>query len=320
MGDFCVAGFHSRLPIYNGNKVVAIICRRREDRNMSNQPCYLDDPLVPFCMPIVGYMNDYGYLEYIEETADTDETIRILEKVSGESVCEIIKDIVSTSQYKTDDELPEFYRKFDESAVSYRSADEPVGRYHVIYEHYNIYKEMAPEWKTIIAWCEKYHKMLVDIDYYNEKYNDEEQANPFKLDRFNVFTWYMNTHPIEKVINTINFFSKPLNEKLKAFHRLEFDDKSVTSPYRITYNMQNHDMFCFGLYTAHKIDLEKAKYQISEFCSFVSTLEYINGHFYWSVYAGQSWHHDKDYWKTLCDIQKVYNQTIEELKNSLSID
>ena len=47
MGDFCVSGFHSNLPIHRGNKVVAIICKEDHKNVPGNNPCYLDGKLSP---------------------------------------------------------------------------------------------------------------------------------------------------------------------------------------------------------------------------------------------------------------------------------
>lgn len=316
MGDFCVAGFHSRLPIYNDNKVVAIICRSRDEKRMSNCPCYLEGPVVPFAMPIVGYMNDYGYLEEVEETAETDETIRIIEELTGKEICEVIKNIVSTSQYRTDEEVPDFYRKFDDAAVMYHSKEDPVGRYYVIYEHYDIYKEMTWEWENIELWCAKFHEKLVGIDYYNKKYTDKVNANPFMLDRFNAFFWYSENHPIKSALNPFILGGKDISKTISEITDLAlcYED-SNPSPSRVIHNVLNQDAYSMGLYTAYKMDILKMKHQIAEFVTFVITMENTYGHFYWSVSAGQSWHHDEDYWKTLESIQKAYNKTVKMLKN-----
>ena len=315
MGEYCVAGFHSRLPIYNGNKVVAIICRGRNERRMSNSPCYLEGPVVPFAMPIVGYMNDYGYLDEVEETAETDETIRIIEELTSKNICEVIEDIVSTSQYKKDDEVPDFYRKFDDSAVTFHSKDAPVGRYYVIYEHYDIYKEMTWKWENIELWCEKFHEGLVAIDYYNNKYSDKIQANPFHMDRFNAFTWYAANHPFKSALNPFIIGGKDVSKTIKELSELSYiGEGNNIAPGRALHNVLSQDAFSMGLYTAHKMDILKMKHRIAEFVTFVITLENVYGHFYWSVYAGQSWHHDEDYWKTLDAIQKAYNKTVDMLK------
>ena len=50
-----------------------------------------------------------------------------------------------------------------------------------------------------------------------------------------------------------------------------------------------------------------------DWISFVYTLDYVGGHFYYSVSAGQSWHHDKAY----IDYRKELLQEMLNVINSL---
>ena len=56
MGDFCVSGFFSRVPIKRGETTVAIICKK--NNRISNIPCYLESPLIPMHIPVIGSMGD----------------------------------------------------------------------------------------------------------------------------------------------------------------------------------------------------------------------------------------------------------------------
>ena len=323
MGDFCVAGFHSRLPIYDGNKVVAIICRGREkDRRMSNVPCYLESPLIPFCMPVVGYMNDYGYLDETEYSAETDETIRIIEELSGKEICKVIKDIVSTSQYEEDKNVPDFYRKFDRCA-QYVPKDAPVGRYYVIYEHYDIYKAMTFEWDGVETYCEKLQTCLDNIKENTSGFSSA--INPFKERNDNMLSAFLESTYELQLQKYGAVENVPEEELVKIRAALQVirdnpvppgrgEDNIVRPSYAIC-NVEHQSNYFMGMYTTHQIDARKAKRQMAEFCSFIVTFEQIYGHFYWSVSAGQSWHHDEDYWKTLDTVQKTYDETVKMLKD-----
>ena len=58
MGDFCVSGFFSRVPIKRGETPVSIICKK--NKNILNIPCYLESSLIPMHIPVIGSMSDYG--------------------------------------------------------------------------------------------------------------------------------------------------------------------------------------------------------------------------------------------------------------------
>lgn len=67
----CIRIF-SRVPIKRGETAVAIICKK--NKNISNIPCYLESPLIPMHIPVIGSMGDYGVFDDYDE----DETTRIL--------------------------------------------------------------------------------------------------------------------------------------------------------------------------------------------------------------------------------------------------
>lgn len=302
MGDFCVAGFHSRLPIYNEDKVVAIICRNN-DQHISNCPCYLEGPLVPFCMPMIGYMGDYGHPEYIED----NETSATLEKLTGRPACELVRDIGRVHQWTKDEELPDFYKTFDKCSKLYNDTN-VAGRYYVIYEHYDIYKEMTFKWNSIENYCDLLHEKLAKLDFYNIG-KSEHRLNPFSTSTFSSWLWWMEHHPIQNLIPGMI----PKDDlKLPP----DYDEmKHILSPERAIWNIVSQNIYFLCLYNNVQLDIQKAKREIAEFCSFLSTLECMYGHFYYSVAAGQSWHHDETYWKKLDSIQNVFNKTIERLKS-----
>jgi hypothetical protein len=148
MGDFCVSGFHSHIPIEANDKVVAIICKHTTNA-LSNCPCYLKGILVPICMPVVAYMGDYGSIE--EDEYEENETTRILQELTGKSFSDISESLAQVSEYKMDDkQYPEFYNLFKTFNSCERYYEEYTGtRYHIIYEHYDVYKAMTFEWDYV---------------------------------------------------------------------------------------------------------------------------------------------------------------------------
>lgn len=312
MGDFCVAGFHSHLPIQNGDKVVAIICKHN-NKAFSNTPCYLSGILTPICMPVVGYMGDYGSIEECEY--DEDETTRILKEVTGLEFFEISEALARMSEYRDEHEkYPEFFKVFNQITHS----DETT-RYHMIYEHYDVYKEMASDWdsvkKSIDSFIIPAKKILSD--------------NGFSL-ILNPFHDFMFAGLYSDMVECIGGRNKPScdwDDEIRNKMRNVFDvlgnvrglysdcekDESFYPPFKLMWNYVSHNMASMSLYNAVQIDLEKAKDDITRFCSFILHFDNVEyGHFYFSTSAGQSWHHDKGMWETRLNMLKVYEKLIKD--------
>ena len=291
MGDFCVAGFHSRLPIYNGDKVVAIICRKN-DTPLGNVPHYLSGPLIPFAMPLIGEMNDYGYLDYIED----NETTAAIENISGKLVIEIIEDICRISQFDKPEDYPEFFMKFDKCVKYNKQTGIP---YHVIYEHYDIYESMTFDWPAVKNFCNKMDAKLHWMNFYETA---DEICNPFHMSMFNPFIWWFEHN-----------LTRPF-DGLDEMLTIPKDSNGCLSPSTAIYNVASQSIFFMGLYDKEQLNFKTSAEEIAKFCSFINTLEQTYGHFYYSVGAGQEWHHDTGYFKTLSHIQKAYNNTLKRLK------
>lgn len=146
MGDFCVSGFYSRIPIRNREKVIIIICRRNKFK-LGNIPTYLESPLIPMHVPVIGYMNDYGCLDE-DEGYEEDETTRMIEGKLNMKFDDIVQTILRDyNKYVSFDEQKDKVKKlFDDMTqmcVPYITKEHY--EYTVIYEKYSIYKSMTYE-------------------------------------------------------------------------------------------------------------------------------------------------------------------------------
>ena len=145
MGDFCIAGFHSRIPIRRGEKVVAIICRRN-NRKIGNFPTYLESPLIPMHIPVVGYMDDYGGLDKFEY--EEDETTRMIEGKLNMKFSNIIFTILTDyNKYVSYNDQKNNIKKLFDNLTQMCSPFHESEKYEytVIYEKYSIYKSMTYE-------------------------------------------------------------------------------------------------------------------------------------------------------------------------------
>lgn len=145
MGDFCVAGFHSRIPIRNREKVIIIICRRNK-RKLGNNPTYLESPLIPMHIPVIGYMDDYGGSDDFEY--EEDETTRMIEGKLNMKFNNIISTILRDyNKYVSYDEQKDNIKDLFENMTKMSSVFRTTEKYEytVIYEKYSIYKAMTYE-------------------------------------------------------------------------------------------------------------------------------------------------------------------------------
>lgn len=182
MGDFCVSGFFSRVPIKRGETAVAIICKK--NKNVSNIPCYLESPLIPMHIPVIGSMGDYGVFDDYDE----DETTRILKGKLNMDFIKITEIILyNWNKYKKYDEQPDavkdLFTKLDTISKA-RYAPTEQNEYTVIYEKYSIYKSMTYDidlMKEILHKIGTYDNIFdynvndrikIEADLQDDKYHD----------------------------------------------------------------------------------------------------------------------------------------------------
>ena len=312
MGDFCVSGFHSHLPIHDGDKAVAFICKHNNEP-LSNCPCHLQGVLTPICMPVVGYMGDYGSFEDCEY--DENETTRLFEEVTGENFYVISEKLAEMSNFRTDEkDYPEFFKKFNEFSHS-----EDGTRYHMIYEHYDVYKAMTFEWNYVSDAIDSFiipmKKILTDAGY-------NMVVNPFDdLLQYGLYSGMMDSIGYKDRNPGLmdELFKKKVrnafdvqNEIRKLYEECS-KDEHFYPPFKILWNYKSNDRSLLSLYSAAQIDFDKAKDDIVEMCSFMMQMDNCEyGHFYLSTSAGQSWHHDSDMWEERLKMLKVYENIIRE--------
>lgn len=87
MGCFNKMGFYSHLPITYGDDIVMFICVDNTQTNERNNcPIYVDEFYAPYCLPIYGKYNDYGFIEDIIKDANTE----LLESKFGQPIEDIL--------------------------------------------------------------------------------------------------------------------------------------------------------------------------------------------------------------------------------------
>ena len=299
MGDFCVSGFHSHLPIHYKNKAVAIICKVNTENTISSVPCYLTGVLSPIAMPIIGEMGDYGTLDNWEES----ETTRLLKSLTNMDLKSVFNDIVSCSEYVKPEEYPEVFKKLDK-CNSYHDSYKQY-RYVIIYEHYSVYKSMTYDMNdcrdylnNIINFIKTFYKVYPD-------FSTEENINIF--DNFNIFIFtFINHHMNINMKLKFEDMSKEKQELSEIISKLfKFRDFYILGYIHLKDFM--------GLYYTDKYDLENMIDDIVDWVSFVNTLNYIGGNFYLSNYANQDWHHDKKYCKLRRKILKSMLSVVSNL-------
>lgn len=131
MGCFNTTGFISQLPILGGNKVVCFIATVFKEVNGG---LYTPSALVaPYFLPIYGEYNEYGYLEFIQETPITE----LLVKYSGVSSIEKLTEKIAREE---ETRLPKNldYDKEDNTGFT------------LLFEHEDIYNKIteAPTYLT----------------------------------------------------------------------------------------------------------------------------------------------------------------------------
>ena len=313
MGDFCVSGFHSHLPIQEGDKAIAIICKHN-NKALSNCPCYLQGVLTPICMPVVGYMGDYGSFEECEY--DENETTRLLKEVTGEHFWVISERLAEMSNFRTDvKDYPEFFKKFNEFSKS-----DDGTRYHMIYEHYDVYKAMTFEWKyvrdAIDSFIVPMKKILTDSGYVNivvSPFDDLLQCGLYSGMMDSIGYREHNPGLMAELFNKKVKNAFDVQDKIRKLYEECSKDEHFYPPFKILWNYMTGDRSLLSLYRSAQIDFGKAKNDIVEFCSFVTQMDNCEyGHFYLSTYAGQSWHHDENLWEDRLRVLKVYEKIIRD--------
>lgn len=311
MGDFCVSGFHSNLPIHRGNKVVAIICKEDHKNVPGNHPCYLDGKLSPIALPIIGEMGDYGYLDNWEES----ETTKLIEKYTEMSMSDVFDEIVHCSKWDKESKYPEVFKIFDKCGI-YKGEYPPQYRYTIIYEHYSVYKAMTYKMDDTRKWLESSAKFqyLFNKAFPDVKKSEISNAYP------NIFSDICGiTEPYRDIRFTpgkIPEFNMQTPEQ-QEFHMFYAQYRDIEKPH-LNCNINLTDYM--SLYFMGDYDIHNMIDEIIDWVSFVNTLDYIGGHFYYSVSAGQEWHHDKEYredrrhiFEAMIGILDMFDKEDEEL-------
>lgn len=189
MGCFNTSGFLSKLPICHGDRVVCFLGKINRNANVYGFcPTYPFSVISPKCLPVYGEYDDYGSVEYIDESPVT----KFLEDISGTS-CEQLFDAVSRTGYRKIKYGLEHWGYFKKDEVEknkykedweiflpllkiYDVEDYPI----LLFEHEEIYNKFCEGESTFCYnWDEKtrfanfYNNLDVFINFLNE-YKDKE--------------------------------------------------------------------------------------------------------------------------------------------------
>lgn len=265
MGDFCLSGFHSRIPIRGKDKVVAIICKRY-NKEISSIPCYLESPFVPMHIPVIGTMGDYGTLEEYEE----DITTELLKSNLNMNFLEISNIIFKyrpgSIKYNKDYGVTDLFKKLSALELPYSSY---TATYTIIYEHYAIYKAMThaiPNMRETLPTLDK---------------------------QVNIFNKYaLDNIPVQIMMEADKEGRDVKDEELEKI-REKYDN--ILTPGKYLWNYSSSLQGLNGFYYNSTINWLEHIDKLIEWCSFISTLDYMNGSFIPSMNAGQLWHYDEEY-------------------------
>lgn len=265
MGEFCLSGFHSRIPIRRKDKVVAIICKRN-DSEISSVPCYLESPLIPMHIPVVGIMGDYGILDEYEEDITTD----LFKSNFNMDFLEISNIVFNyrpgSSKYNEEYGVTDLFKKIRELEYPHNL---DTGTYTLIYEHYAIYKAMTHDIPNM------------------------RETLPALDKQVNIFNKYaLDNIPVQIMMEAYKEERNIGDEELEKI-REKYDN--ILTPGKYLWNYSDSLLGLNDFY--HNITINWQKYidKLIEWCSFISTLDYMNGSFIPSMEAGQSWHYDEEY-------------------------
>lgn len=187
--------------------------------------------------------------------------------------------------------------------------------YHVIYEHKNIYDSLAGgTWDEISEYVDK----LIDVQAYLKEHGyGHIIVNPFDIrNTSDKITWEMfsRTPKIEDSEEVKEDFRKRYNTLAEVKKDLEYEGNTCSIELAIG-NILRHSTDMLALYNKQEIDIAAAKEDIVSFVNFLFDFDNtFYGHFYYSVYANQSWHHDNGFYKKLKEYGMVFNRQIDLLK------
>lgn len=265
MGEFCLSGFHSRIPIKSGDKVVAIICKRNNEET-SSIPCYLESPLIPMHIPIVGIMGDYGILEEYEEDITT-ELFKSNLNMDFIEISNIISEYrPGSNSYNEEYGVTDLFKKLRELEYPHNL---DTGTYTLIYEHYAIYKAMTHDIPNM-------RKTLPTLDK-----------------KVNIFNKYaLDDIPVQ-IMFEVSKNGKNIEDK--EFGEIREKYNNILTPGKYLWNYSGSLQGLNGFYCSSTNNWLEHIDKLIEWCSFISTLNYMNGSFIPSMEAGQSWHYDEKY-------------------------
>lgn len=268
MGEFCLSGFHSRIPLKSRDKVVAIICKRNNDE-ISAVPCYLESSLIPMHIPVVGTMGDYGILEEYEE----DITTELFKSNLNMDFIEISNILFEyrpgSNNYNKEYGVTDLFKKLRE--LEYPHNLDNTITYTLIYEHYAIYKAMTHDIHNM-------RKTLPTLD---------KQVNIFS-------SYALDNIPAQIMMEA---YKKGRNIEDKELEKIREKYDNILTPGKYLWNYNTSLQGLNGFYYNSTINWIKYIDKLIEWCSFISTLDYMNGSFTPSMEAGQSWHYDEEYVK-----------------------
>lgn len=268
MGCYSVACSISKLSINHGDKCVIIpIFKNPFDeqygRKAIGSPC---DRCLPLTLPIVGYYDDYGGIEYIEKNENTE----IIEKYFGISIEDFIQCILYNEYDKVKDESKKkilektyfMYVLYDVYAysccnfrnLSYKKEKEVVKEFHSNIQKCNemffIYSEGSKyhtkeEFYDLVLTAMRYH--IEDLlPFYCARgfhYNNEYFKNIYLSTVFNGKTFYNPSDFMLKEFVDFYYFIMSMIYTNSIFDIV----RQGTQCGDVEIELQNAKMYCFIL-------------------------------------------------------------------------
>ena len=156
MGECCISGFYSRLPIHKDDKVACIICRDNDATKPSSCSTYLDSHILPYCLPIFGHMGDYAQLDDWEDS----ETTMALERLCRMTLNDIFYTLHDFNPWEDREGAKKLSALLDKN-------ESKSHRYFMIFEHYSVYEKIAQGCQLKLVYMEKYLKRIKGTLDYN---------------------------------------------------------------------------------------------------------------------------------------------------------
>lgn len=325
MGCFNIMGFHSKLPIFGGDKIVYFFFLKEKKYREDSFPLYTGS-LVPLSFPFIGEYNEYGGIENIEES----ESLTIFRQKFG---CEVkdLADAIHTYGGETLKDLNKFEpNKWDKKAYeTYRHVLEVIKEKHHWNENVEDSEITWPDGDTLALYFgveryEVYEKMANMRDTYSSKFDEvfDKFLGLFE-ENISVDANIFNEHEAcnhyhHEITNFCNRIKEAVNEderekirKLFSNFKKKMSWQDNTTAFASYANLIDCDASVLALYDSMKFQPLRLKGEAKKFFSFHRMLGHLCGRYMVSQYGNQSIN-DMKY--QFLELNELYINIINKMK------